>query len=275
MRLAVFGGTGRTGRLLVERALADGHEVRALARRPPDLEELRTDRLTVVAGDARDADAVRRTVDGAEAVVSALGPRGRADADLLGAAARNIVAAARSAGAWRVVWLTGAGVRAPGDEPKFVDRVFVTVLRLTERALLEDSIAAVEAVRKNGLEATVVRAPRLVDGPPSTTPRGGAGGARVGDEGLPRRRGRGDADARRSRGSTPARCRSSALPSEPLGKARSPSARRRAHCSTPGRSTASQTSSTWTNTPRAPIPKVLRDPFPAIAGRDSAAKEDT
>jgi putative NADH-flavin reductase len=165
VRLAVFGGTGRTGRLLVARALDAGHEVRALARRPATLDETRGERLAVVAGDVRDAEAVSETIAGAEAVLSALGPVADSDADLLSAAARDIGAAAREHGARRLVWLTGAGVRDAGDRPKLVDRAFGAALRLVQRRLLEDSTAAVEAIRASDLEWTIVRAPRLVDGP--------------------------------------------------------------------------------------------------------------
>jgi uncharacterized protein YbjT (DUF2867 family) len=44
------------------RALAEGHEVTALARRPAALDELRDDRLSVIEGDARHRPAVERCV---------------------------------------------------------------------------------------------------------------------------------------------------------------------------------------------------------------------
>ena len=36
MKVAVFGGSGRTGRVLIVQLLACGHEVVAVARRPGD-----------------------------------------------------------------------------------------------------------------------------------------------------------------------------------------------------------------------------------------------
>ncbi len=69
MRLAVFGGTGRVGRRVLEDALAAGHAVRALVRDPARL----TPRpgLVLVPGDVTDPDAVQRTVGDAAAVISA------------------------------------------------------------------------------------------------------------------------------------------------------------------------------------------------------------
>jgi uncharacterized protein YbjT (DUF2867 family) len=75
----VLGATGRTGRRVVEYALAEGRAVRALARDPAALEALAHPRLAVVAGDARDPAAVAEVVAGAAAVVSALGGGTTAD----------------------------------------------------------------------------------------------------------------------------------------------------------------------------------------------------
>ncbi len=75
MNLVVLGATGRTGRLVVEQALAAGHTVTALVRSPQKL-TTRNPNLRVVAGEATDAAAVSRALDGADAVISTLGGAG-------------------------------------------------------------------------------------------------------------------------------------------------------------------------------------------------------
>jgi putative NADH-flavin reductase len=52
MRLVIFGTTGSTGRRVVERAIAEGHEVTAFVRDPSRM-SARHERLNVV-GDAFD-----------------------------------------------------------------------------------------------------------------------------------------------------------------------------------------------------------------------------
>ena len=37
MKIAIFGGTGRTGKQIVDQALANGHELKVLARTPSKL----------------------------------------------------------------------------------------------------------------------------------------------------------------------------------------------------------------------------------------------
>ena len=77
MRIAVFGGTGVTGRLLIAQALDEGDSVTAYARHPEKL-AIVNDRLTVVEGELSDAAAIERAVEGADGVISLLG-QGRPD----------------------------------------------------------------------------------------------------------------------------------------------------------------------------------------------------
>ncbi len=125
------------------------------------------ERLEVVAGDATDPAAVDRLVAGTEAVLSALGHAKGSPPDVLRTATGHALAAARAHGARRLVVLTGAGVRAPDDRPKPVDRVFGALLAVVDRRLLRDSQAMVALVRASNLEWVVVRAPRLTDEPPA------------------------------------------------------------------------------------------------------------
>ena len=53
MKLFVIGATGRTGREIVEQALARGHHVTAFVRSPESI-TLKNERLTVIKGNAMD-----------------------------------------------------------------------------------------------------------------------------------------------------------------------------------------------------------------------------
>lgn len=69
MRITVFGAAGRTGRHVVRLARERGHDVVAFVRTPPGTP---LDDSSVVEGDARDAAAIDRGLDGADAVISVL-----------------------------------------------------------------------------------------------------------------------------------------------------------------------------------------------------------
>jgi putative NADH-flavin reductase len=163
LTLAVLGASGRTGRLLVEEAIAAGHEVRAFVRDRSRL-PLEHDRLTVIEGDAYADENVGRAVEGADAVLSALGRGEDSPEDLLTMAGEHIVGAMEAHDVERFVTLVGAGVRHEDDDVSLGGRLVVGAMKVIARETLTDARSHVAAVRASDLEWTVVRPPRLVDG---------------------------------------------------------------------------------------------------------------
>jgi putative NADH-flavin reductase len=164
MKLALIGATGRTGLLVLEQALDRGHEVRAFARAASKLGE-HASQVEVVEGDVLDQASVSTVVNGVDAVVSCLGRTRATSGDMMGPAARSIVAAMREHGVARLVATTGAGVRSDDDDPKLVDRAIVGLMKLVARDALRDGEAFADEIRASGLDWTLARAPRLHDGP--------------------------------------------------------------------------------------------------------------
>jgi nucleoside-diphosphate-sugar epimerase len=133
MKVFVAGATGAIGRPLVRQLVAAGHEVTGMTRREVRAAEIREAGGTPVICDALDSDALERAVVEAapEAVVhelTALPPRidYRGKGDPLGPTnrlrregTRNLIAAARAAGARRLVAESVAFLYAPqGDRVK-------------------------------------------------------------------------------------------------------------------------------------------------------------
>lgn len=70
MKLAIFGATGRVGGEILKRALAEGHQVKALVRS----EKLEAHpNLEIIVGDVRNAEDIDKTIAGTTAVFSAIG----------------------------------------------------------------------------------------------------------------------------------------------------------------------------------------------------------
>jgi uncharacterized protein YbjT (DUF2867 family) len=155
MNLLVLGATGRTGRLVVEQALAAGHTVTALVRSP---QKLTTDnsKLRVVIGEATDASAVSRALQGADAVISTLGGNGSVIAD----STQAIVAAAREAGVSRVVMLSSWVVER--DRMDAATRLFTGIAM---GSVIKDKNAGEQVLRRSDLEWTIVYASLLTDRP--------------------------------------------------------------------------------------------------------------
>ena len=105
----VLGATGRTGRLVVDRALARGHDVTAVVR--PSASAALAPAAKVVTADPCAPGALTGLLDDQDAVISALGAPGRAPTTVYSAGAAAIISALRPAG--RVLVVSSAGLPAP------------------------------------------------------------------------------------------------------------------------------------------------------------------
>ena len=114
MKLAVTGGTGFVGSHFIDAALADGHEVRALTRRP----QPERDGVSWIDGSLSDRDSLRGLVNSCDAMVHIAGilnartqasfDAGNVDGTL------NVLAASTAAGIQRFVHVSSLAAREPG-----------------------------------------------------------------------------------------------------------------------------------------------------------------
>jgi len=113
VKVAIFGASGQTGLFLVERALLQNHEVAAFVRTPETF-PLRHEQLTVLTGDVRSREAVAQAIEGADAVICAVGERLKSSR-VSSQATENIIAGMKQHGVRRLVAVTGLGA---GDSKK-------------------------------------------------------------------------------------------------------------------------------------------------------------
>ena len=183
MQIAVLGATGGIGGHVLDWALQAGHPVHALARSPQALPPAAG--LTVTRGDVLDETAVAEVTDGADAVVSALGPRGAKTPGLLAAAASNTVRAMQKTGARRLVCVSAAGPYVTGDPN--MNWLIKTILPRVLARQFADVRAMEDVIRAADLDWTLVRPTRLINRPgtgryrvsPDYSPPGGGKIARA------------------------------------------------------------------------------------------------
>lgn len=176
MKLTIVAATGGIGRHLLDQAVTAGHDVTAVVRHPDRLYG-RPVRAVAVDLAAADPAALSSAVAGADAVLSALGPRTAADAGITSRGTRAVVDAMRAAGVRRLVVVSAAPVGtvpSPGrpDPPRhdpgdgfLMRHVLSPAVRRVLRAHYADLALAEDVLRGSGLDWTVVRPPRLTDGP--------------------------------------------------------------------------------------------------------------
>lgn len=157
MRLFVLGATGGIGQELVEQALERKHRVTALVRSPQKLAA--REGLTVIEGDVRNAEAISAAVAGHDAALSTLGPPGPARNTITSDGARATVAAMQRAGVRRLL-MVGVAVLFP--DIGFLGRLMRNTLL---RNVADDSAEMERIVKATRLDWTIVRPPRLTNGP--------------------------------------------------------------------------------------------------------------
>ncbi|MEW1912381.1 NAD(P)-binding oxidoreductase [Kitasatospora sp. NPDC085895] len=187
MKITVVAATGGIGRHLLDQALAAGHQATVLVRNPDRLtpEQRASDRIRVVTTDLADPDpaAVERAVAGADAVLSGLGARSNAEAGVAERGTRALVRAMRSTGTRRIVVVSAAPVGtvpSPGrpTPPRYdpgdgflMRHLFGPAVKAALRPHYADLARMEDELRSSGLDWTVVRPPRLTDGPATGTSR--------------------------------------------------------------------------------------------------------
>jgi putative NADH-flavin reductase len=171
MKLTIFGATGATGTSLTDQALAAGHEVTAVVRDAGRLAVPAHPRLQVVTADVMDPASIAPAVEGADAVISTIGPRGTGPTTVIRDSVRSIIAAMEKTGARRFVQVSGSIVADDGESPYMRYLVKPLARRTFLRQVSADMRAGEEEIRRSGLDWTILRPPALTAKPARGTYR--------------------------------------------------------------------------------------------------------
>lgn len=174
MKLTVIAATGGVGRAVLAQAIEAGHDVTAVVRDPSRLD--REVRSVAVDLAASVTDALIGAVAGADAVLSCLGPRAKAETGIVAPGTARIIAAMQAAGTRRILAVSGIGLStvATPDRPKvrrepgagvLMSLVTLPIARVFIGTHMRDVAAAEEELEGSGLDWTAVRPPYLSDGP--------------------------------------------------------------------------------------------------------------
>lgn len=163
MKVALFGASGRTGRAFAAAGAARGLAIRASLR--DATRAIMPSAIETVRGDPQDADHVRNTIAGTMAVCCVFGPRPPNTDVFCARATELIVDEMRRAGVRRLVCQTGAMIGGDAANWTLPARLMAWMFRRQRPAVAADRLRQEELVKESGLEWTLVKPPRLTDGP--------------------------------------------------------------------------------------------------------------
>jgi uncharacterized protein YbjT (DUF2867 family) len=184
MKLTIFAATGGIGRQILEQAIAAGHDVTAVARNPQKLPGELSRQVRVVTADlaAPDPATLRSAVEGADAVLSGLGPRSNAEAGIATQGTQAITTAMKAA-VRRIIVVSAAPIgtvpsparpNPPKHDPGDGFIMAHLLNPLTKAALRKhyaDLAQMEDILRDSDLDWTAIRPPRLTDKPLTGTYR--------------------------------------------------------------------------------------------------------
>ena len=174
MKLVIFGAAGGTGRILVEQALAKGHEVTAFDRHPGAL-TIQHPKLSLVQGDVFDPDQVEAAIAGQDVVICVLGVKPGSTMPVCSIGTKNIIAAMQKLGVKRFICQSSFTVAALDGEWREAPWILPLILLFTPKvkATFADQVKQEQFVRQSDLDWTLVRPARLINEPAKGTYRVG------------------------------------------------------------------------------------------------------
>jgi putative NADH-flavin reductase len=162
-KIALFGGSGKTGQLFLDQALSKGYQVKALVRTPEKINS-KSNRLELVKGDVLDYENVKQTIRDCDVVVSLFGHVKGSPEWLQTRGTEHIIKVMKENGLTKIISLSGGGLPFPEkDKPKFPDKLIRFIMKVAVPKVLNDAIRHAEVLKKSGLDWVIVRGPRLTE----------------------------------------------------------------------------------------------------------------
>ncbi|WP_298907946.1 NAD(P)-dependent oxidoreductase [uncultured Nostoc sp.] len=160
MKILVIGAAGKTGRAVIEQAIAGGHQVTAFVHKADEYE---VSDVRVIEGDATDSATMDAAVLGQDAVLDTIGGKTPyKETTLESSAANTIIAAMQRNGVHRLVVTSMLGEgESEANTPFYVRLLVSTFLRGADK----DKAAMESAVESSGLDWVILRPAILTDDP--------------------------------------------------------------------------------------------------------------
>ncbi|BFO67790.1 NAD(P)-dependent oxidoreductase [Chryseobacterium sp. KCF3-3] len=158
-KIAIIGGTGKSGQYLVQNLLEKGYSLKLLLKHPENF-TLQNPLIEVVKGDARDEVAIHTLIEGTDLVISTLGqPKG--EKAIFSDAAKNIISAMNHHGIRRYIVTTGLSVNTPFDHKNENVKMATDWMYQNYPETTADKQREYEFLLDSNLDWTLVRLPLI------------------------------------------------------------------------------------------------------------------
>jgi len=162
MRIALFGATGKTGKVLLKKLLIKEYEVKALVRNPSKLENYYS-KVSIIKGDILDPSSVDNTIKECDVIICVVGHVKGTPNNMQLDGMKNIITSMSKNNIKKLITLTGAGVFTKGDNPSFFDKIMQLLLKIISFSRFKDGANMVNEIKETNLDWIVIRAPFITN----------------------------------------------------------------------------------------------------------------
>jgi putative NADH-flavin reductase len=165
MKILLFGATGRTGKLILQKALKDGYEVTAIVRDPSKLDNLNAN---IIQGTPYCKETVKEAMNNCDVVISTLNvsrvsdspwAKLRAPKDMISRSIQNVLDAMQESRAKRIIVMGVLGAGESWTKLPFIFRLVVSSSNL--KYAYNDHSRQEELLASSDSDWTVIRLPML------------------------------------------------------------------------------------------------------------------
>ena len=167
MKILLFGATGRTGKLILQKALKDGHQVNAIVRDPSKLNE---PNANIIKGTPYDKETVKQAINNCDVVISTLNvsrisdspwAKLRSPKDIISRSIQNALEAMPENNPKRIIVM---GVLGAGESKKKMPLIVKMIINLSNlKYAFDDHTRQEELLARSDADWTVVRLPMLTE----------------------------------------------------------------------------------------------------------------
>jgi putative NADH-flavin reductase len=158
-KIAIIGGTGKSGKYLVEQLLKKEYHCKLLLRNPEKL-KIANPFIEVISGDVRDYKSVLALTDGCQAVISMLG-QPKNEPTIFSQATKNVLRAMDERNIGRYILITGLSVDTPMDNKNRQVKFATEWMKTNYAETTADKQIEYNILEESNIDWTLIRLPLI------------------------------------------------------------------------------------------------------------------
>lgn len=157
LKVAIIGGSGKIGSLLVKELVNKGFRLKLILRNPEKV-PVKSDLISIIKGDARNYESIESLMQDCPVLINLIGqPKG--EPPVFSQVAENIVRASLITGTQRYISVSGLGLTTPNDQKRLYTRLITGIIHTLVPKISKDKRKEFELISQSSLNWTILRIP--------------------------------------------------------------------------------------------------------------------